>query len=432
MYAEYLHTRQPCVIRLIPKASARSIVLNKLQNEMQVLSKLDHPHILQTYETLEDNTHYYVVSEAYIAGEFERTLKERVSEETAALILEQVLGALCYCHMQGVAHRSIRLESLVLQAKPEQADDLVVKLSGFTEATFFSSDGTLNSAVGSCYFIAPEVLKRNYTEKCDIWSCGVLAYFLLSGRYPFTGPTPAAVLERVASAAVPFPEEHWSRVSNCAQSFVASLLQREPADRPSALITLSHPWLSAHSRRLTPVSGQVRKSLGNMLGLQASAALKQAVMTFIINRIIDKKELQALREAFKALDLNGDGQISEVELKEGLSRIIPALQAEAEAKRVMLLADGNQNGAIDYSEFIISAFPEERLLNFSNLRMAFDSFDSDRSGKISLKELKETVVVKGNEDDHEVWEQLVKQVDVSGDGEVDFNEFVQMMKRALN
>lgn len=432
VYAEYLLTHQPCVIRLVPKASARPVVLKKLKQEMQVLSNLDHPHILQTYETLEDNTHYYVVSEAYIAGEFERTVKQRVSEQETALILEQVLGALCYCHMQGVVHRSIRLETLVMQTSPSPGENLIVKLSGFTEATFFPSEGALNTAVGSCYFIAPEVLKRSYTEKCDIWSCGVLAYFLLSGRYPFSGATPAVMLEHVASAAVRFPEEHWRGVSNCAKSFVSSLLQREPADRPSALIALSHAWLSAHSLKLSPNSGQVRKSLGNILGIHAMAALKQAVMTFIVNRIVDKKELTALREAFKALDLNGDGQISEAELKAGLSKILPVQQAETEAKRVMSLADGNQNGVLDYSEFMVSAFPEEKLLNLSNLRMAFDSFDRDGSGTISLKELKDTVVVKGSEDDREMWEQLVKQVDVSGDGELDFNEFVQMMKRALN
>ena len=130
--------------------------------------------------------------------------------------------------------------------------------------------------------------------------------------------------------------------------------------------------------------------------------------------------------------MNGDGQISEAELKAGLSKILPVQQAETEAKRVMSLADGNQNGVLDYSEFMVSAFPEEKLLNLSNLRMAFDSFDRDGSGTISLKELKDTVVVKGSEDDREMWEQLVKQVDVSGDGELDFNEFVQMMKRALN
>lgn len=432
VYAEYLHTHQPCVIRLMPKASVRSVGLNKLKNEMQVLSKLDHPNILQTYEVLEDNTHYYVVSESYIAGEFERVVKQGVTEKTAASILEQVLSALCYCHMQGVAHRNIRLETLVLQATAENAEDLMIKVSGFNEAAFFSSEEVMSSAVGSCYFIAPEVLKRSYTEKCDLWSCGVLAYYLLSGRYPFTGANPPIVFERVASAPVTFPEEHWGKVSNCAQEFVASLLQRDPADRPSTLVALSHTWLSAHSHKLSPVSGQVRKSLGNMLGVQAQAALKQAVMAFIVTRIIDKKELRALRDSFKALDLNGDGQISEAELTTGLGKILPKLQAEAEAKRVLSVADGNQNGVLDYSEFIVSAFPEEKLLDISNLRMAFDSFDKDASGKIALSELKETVIVKGNKDESEVWEQLMKQVDDSGDGEVDFNEFVHMMKHVLN
>ena len=432
VYAEYLHTRQLCVIRLMPKASVRSVGLTKLKNEMNVLSRMDHPNILQTYEVLEDNTHYYVVSESYIAGEFERVVKQRVSEKTAASIIEQILSALCYCHMQGVAHRNIRLETLVLQAKPDDREDLTVKVTGFNEATFFSNEEVMNIAVGSCYFIAPEVLKRSYTEKCDIWSCGVLAYFLLSGRYPFVGANPATVFERVASAPVTFPEEHWEEVSNCAQEFVASLLQRDPADRPSALVALSHTWISAHSHKVSPVSGQVRRSLGNMLGFQATAALKQAVMTFIVNRILDKTELRALRDSFKALDLNGDGQISEAELTTGLGRILPKLQAEAEAKRVLLVADGNQNGVLDYSEFIVSAFPEEKLLDINNLRMAFDSFDKDASGKIALSELKDTMIVKGARDESEVWEQLMAQMDSSGDGEIDFNEFVHMMRHVLN
>ena len=427
LYAEYLHTCQPCVIRVVSKTLARDVGLKKLRNELQVLSELDHPHILKTYETLEDSSHFYIVFESYFKGQFERFSKRSLPEETVAHILHQVLSALCYCHIHGIAHRNVRLENIVLQDESEE--DPVVRLTGFTEAAFFSEKRVMNTAVGSCYFIAPEVLKRSYTEKCDLWSCGILAYYLLSGRFPFSGTTPESIVSEVLNSEVSYPDKTWAGISPTARDFVTSILRPDPETRPSALIALSHPWL-AFSPPSTATS-TVLKSLRTMLGLRAQATLKNAVMTFIVNRIVDRKELTALRQAFQALDLNGDGQLSKEELRTGLTKLLPASQADSEAKRVMKLTDGNQNGALEYSEFIISAYPEERLLDVSNLKMAFDSFDRDASGKISLEELKETVMVRGGEEDSAVWTELVRQIDTSGDGEVDFDEFTLMMKSAL-
>ena len=427
LYAEYLHTCQPCVIRAVSKTLARDVGLKKLRNELQVLSKLDHPHILKTYETLEDSSHFYIVFEGYVKGQFERFSKKSLPEETVAHILHQVLCALCYCHIHGIAHRNIRLENIVLQDESEEYP--VVKLTGFTEAVFVTKNTGMNTAVGSCYFIAPEVLKRYYTEKCDLWSCGILAYYLLSGRFPYCGTTPELIVSEVINSEVSYPDETWAGISPIARDFVTFLLQPDPDTRPSALIALSHPLLAFFQP--TAANGSIRKSLRTMLGIRAQAALKSAVMTFIVNRIVDRKELTALRQAFQALDLNGDGQLSEAELRTGLGKLLPASQADSEAKRVMKLADGNQNGVLDYSEFIISAYPEERLLDVSNLKMAFDSFDRDSSGRISLEELKETVMVCGGEEDSAVWEELVRQIDRSGDGEVDFDEFTHMMKSAL-
>ena len=91
--------------------------------------------------------------------------------------------------------------------------------------------------------MAPEVLSGCYTDKCDMWSMGVVVYSLLSGRFPFYGATKQQTVEQIMTCRYQFPSDRWAHISGQAQNFIEKLLVSNPADRMSAAECLRHPWM---------------------------------------------------------------------------------------------------------------------------------------------------------------------------------------------
>lgn len=94
---------------------------------------------------------------------------------------------------------------------------------------------------GTVYYIAPEVLEGKYTEKCDIWSIGVILYILLTGSPPFGGNT-EEILSKVKTAKLKMEGSDWNNISSEAKSLVKQLLNRDYSQRLSAKQALKHPW----------------------------------------------------------------------------------------------------------------------------------------------------------------------------------------------
>eukprot|EP00826_Nyctotherus_ovalis_P026734 TRINITY_DN2085_c0_g2_i11.p2 TRINITY_DN2085_c0_g2~~TRINITY_DN2085_c0_g2_i11.p2 ORF type:complete len:134 (-),score=52.92 TRINITY_DN2085_c0_g2_i11:149-550(-) len=125
---------------------------------------------------------------------------------------------------------------------------------------------------------------------------------------------------------------------------------------------------------------------------------------------------------FKTLDENGDGKLSYEEIKKGLK----GRADEKELTNLMLAIDTDNNGFIEYNEFLAAAMGEELTFYKERLQQAFSLFDKDHSGKISLKELKRIIRKEFGEEDS-YWVKMIQDADVNGDGELDFSEFLEIM-----
>jgi len=110
--------------------------------------------------------------------------RKAFSEKDAALVTKQVLSAVAYCHGKKVAHRDLKPENILLVSKQNTE---IVKLIDFGTSQVFAPGEEMTQGYGTAYYVAPEVLSGHYTEKCDIWSLGVILYILLCGSPPFAG-----------------------------------------------------------------------------------------------------------------------------------------------------------------------------------------------------------------------------------------------------
>jgi serine/threonine protein kinase len=226
--------------------------LKEMRNEIFTMSNLDHPNIAKVYEAYERKRHIYLIME-YCAGN--NLCDREVSEAQAAVIVRKMLSAVANMHEHNVVHRDIKLENIMMD-KP--GPDGEVKIIDFGLATRYLSDEhkRMTDRVGTLYSMAPQVLQGVYDAKCDLWSIGVVAYILLSGKQPFWGPPREIPWEQRKKIMVDrimrcdymrMNAGRWSGVSKEAKDFVKSLLQMDPNKRPSASEAMEHLWIKLHA-----------------------------------------------------------------------------------------------------------------------------------------------------------------------------------------
>ena len=138
------------------------------------------------------------MTELCTGGELFEELSKRgkFNEEEAALIINQVLEAVSYCHANNIVHRDIKPENILIEGKSKN-----IKIVEFGASQKFDAEHKMSSAYGTLHFIAPEVLMIEYDEKCDIWSVGVVLYILLSGKPPFDGESEKEIAKKIKKEA---------------------------------------------------------------------------------------------------------------------------------------------------------------------------------------------------------------------------------------
>ena len=399
---------------------------SRMYLEVEILKKLIHPNIMQIYEFYEDKKNFFIITEFCEGGElFDKIIeKGSLTESEASGIMKQLVSAVNYIHSNQIVHRDLKPENILLDTKK----DNIIKIIDWGEARFFDKQKKMNRISGTPYYIAPEVLAEKYDEKCDIWSCGVIMYILLSGHPPFNGNSDKAIMNKIKIGKFSFPEEDWEHISTDAKDLISKMLKFKPCERLSASDCLKHQWLCNKTNSSVDANFSTR-SLQNMTKFHAQRKLQQAALTYIVNHLVSKKDKNELIELFQQFDKNGDGVLSKDEILAGYREILGDEDAEKEAKRIMEEVDLDKNGTIDYNEFIIASLSRQKLVNQEKLEATFKIFDKDGSGSISAEEIR-TVLNVSTKDSRSI-DKMIKEVDVNGDGEISLLEFKEMMLKFL-
>lgn len=414
--------------RLLKKVKRGDEQEQMMEAEIKLLTQMDHPSILRFYELLYDEQYCYLQYEVIPSNSLltVQQLSAYHQEDIVADVLIQLLEAIRYCHGEGIVHCNLSPASVLLFDTAGSAA-IRVKITGFGLKRG-GPEENLNSPASSILYTAPEALNgRKYTDKSDIWSCGVLLFSLLSNEMPFRATTKAKFRDILDTSRVEFSSAAWSEVSKEAISLVTSMLNVSPSDRPSAEQCLDHPWLK--EKRVPLASRKViAGSLRNLLSFKCAMKQQMRILSIISMHVITQEEKLPLIEAFRTFDVDGDAKLSKEELAMAMRQILTEDRAEGAAARVMQTLDLDNNGFLDFSEFIIAASDLSSLLSARSLKVAFDLFDEDKSGSISIEEFRSVLKVRENP---EVLDSLIGRVDKNKDGELGLEEFTRMIKLAV-
>ncbi|KAL8539001.1 hypothetical protein ACS0TY_000850 [Phlomoides rotata] len=197
------------------------------------------PNILRLHNVYEDDGYLHLVTDLCDGGDlFDRLSSgDRFSEPDAATIFKQLMVAIASCHRLGVAHRDIKPDNILFDSRGR------LKLADFGSADLFGVS-EMSGVVGTPYYVAPEVLSgRQYNEKIDVWSAGVILYVMLAGFLPFYGDGAAETFEAVLRGNLRFPTKIFRSVSPEAKDLLKKMICRDISRRLSAEQVLRHPWM---------------------------------------------------------------------------------------------------------------------------------------------------------------------------------------------
>lgn len=229
------------------------------------------------------------------------------------------------------------------------------------------------------------MLNKKYNQKCDIWSCGVILYIILSGMPPFNGSSDQEIMKKVRMGKFSFSDPCWSQISDKAKGLISQLLTFDPEVRPSAEQALKHPWITEMST-VAVDSSVAMGALSNLKNFRADQKLKQATFAFIASQLLTKNEKENLAKIFKAIDKNGDGKLSKEEILDGYDKFFGKTMDKEDVLKMFDAVDIDKSGFIDYSEFVVASMNEKQLLTDEKLLSAFKMFDKVSPGTQILNE----------------------------------------------
>ncbi|EHA8588299.1 calcium-dependent protein kinase 20 [Cocos nucifera] len=409
----------------ISKKKLRTAVdIDDVRREVEIMRHLPrHPNIVSLKDTYEDDNAVHLVMELCEGGElFDRIVaRGHYTERAAAVVTRTIVEVVQMCHKHGVMHRDLKPENFLFANKKEISP---LKAIDFGLSVFFKPGERFNEIVGSPYYMAPEVLKRNYGPEVDVWSAGVILYILLCGVPPFWAETEQGVAQAIIRSVIDFKRDPWPKVSDNAKDLVRWMLDPDPKRRLTAQQVLEHPWLQ-----------NAKKAPNVSLGETVRARLQQfSVMNKFKKRALrvvaehlSVEEVADIKDMFERMDINSNGKISLEELKNGLHRLGHQI-ADADVQILMEAADVDGDGSLDYGEFVAVSIHLKKIGNDEHLHKAFAYFDQNNSGYIEIEELKNALADDLGPNHEEVINAIIHDVDTDKDGRISYEEFATMMK----
>ena len=196
-YATHIITNQPVAIKFINKNRLiRAGDTDRIQNEMKIISGLNHPNILKAFEIFEDDLFYYIVMERPEKGDLFNYIcsKGRLTLDEATFIYYQIVNAVSYLQKQKIAHRDLKPENILL------TEELIVKIGDFGLSKYYQSNNVrLSTICGSPCYSAPEMLRGNKYKPwpIDIWGIGIILYCMICGALPFEDEREDVLIRKV-------------------------------------------------------------------------------------------------------------------------------------------------------------------------------------------------------------------------------------------
>ena len=428
-------------MKVVKKNSKRSLDEEKeILNEENILRTMDHPNIVKIFEFYSNEENYSIIMEHCKGGSlFKEIMTNGPFDETyTAYVMYQLFSAIHYYNGLNIIHRDLKPENILIANKNKINNYPNIKICDFGMSKIVSKDSSEKSVVGSLYYVAPEVLNKNYNEKCDLWSCGVIMYFLLTKKVPFSSAFNNEIIEKIKKGEYDTKSPPLDKLSPNGLDLMQKLLTIDVNKRINIKEVLNHPWFKEQNSKelYNKILDEkiAQRLLTNLKKYKKNSIIQETALAYLVHNFPQMKDVINACKLFNQIDLNGDGKITGEELYLGLKQRLNSDTLVEDVKHIFSVLDMNNDGFIEYEEFVRAAVSKEKFMGENALKFAFRFFDKDNSGKIDLKEIETVFKNSVNDKEHmeEAFNKIIFEVDKNRDGKISFEEFSKVMKKMLD
>lgn len=423
-----------------------------INEHLQKLNGLEHPHLCKFVEAFDDGDTIHLIYEKadpMTLFEYIQSLRSFV-EDDAAEYTRQILMALAVTHEQGVVHGRLNPSSLILSPEGQESDSEAegdeelaaqVKIADMGQA--FVLRPTTLEKMSDLECMPPEVAWDEVhtrvagnipyqAHKMDIWGLGCVVYYMLTGHAPYHATTKEGLVETIKTRPVEFGNE-FKGLHEDACDAVDCMLKMNASLRPSASAMLRHPWVRLDRERIA--KGRMLRLLTNLRENTAEGQFKRMVMRVVAQQLPHSlPDVGLVERAFRSLDKNGDGCLDVKEICAGIRKYQDCQNMDSELEDLFALLDRDGSGTVNAQEFMSGGLKQSRVLTNYNLWNAFNAFDKDRNGSVDIDEIERIVRhIEAGLLGKEQVDELVKAIreelkDVTSGSTIDFDQFLYLMR----
>ena len=429
-----LKTENLVAIKSVKKKKDKEDEDKFVSNEIDFLKRLSHPNIVKIYEFYDIKDNYYLITEYCKYGELYKYYKFHFSEKQICVLFYQIFSGLIYLHENNILHGDLKLENIMVDAiekdKVSCEPYFYIKIIDFGSAKIFSKQKKENEIIGSTYYIAPEVLKQKYNEKCDTWSVGVLLYMILTKKAPFNGNNDDKIEEKIEKGSYDNKNKQLMEYSSEVRDLLNKLLEVNAEKRYSAKQALNHTWFKNYGGRALFNNfnkEELINVVNNLFKFKGINKLQELVLAFLVHNSPSTEETLLILKVFRYFNTSGNCKLLKEELIEGLYKYKSHEEVDSMVEELFLILDLNSNGYIEYEEFLRACIDRDNLFSKENLKYAFNFIDDDKSNGIDTKKIINAFKAHTNKVLEAVFNNLIIKVDEDGDGIINFKEFEKLL-----
>lgn len=297
-----------------------------------------------------------------------------------------------------------------------------IKLNDFNCPKMFNRE---NTNIKSLIYHAPEKISNSTPDSSDIWDCGIIMHYLLSGIFPFSGENEGEIKQKISLGKFIFDFDKFNGISEDAKDLIKKCLKLDANRRISIIDALNHPFFDDLKDSKIYLEDE-KKILENLKNQKERPIFYQMVLTFISYHFNDKQLLHELSRIFYKIDRNTDGKITREDLWNAYEEAGEKISSK-ELDEIINMVDFDKNGFIEYEEFIRVCIPEDRLFTNANLKNAFDLFDTEKKGVITHMQVVDALE-REDKINSKMIQLLKKEVLSMGSELLDYEKFKSLME----